>query len=453
MGAAASLLSSPTQGADSVFQRITPSSEQVDYLQDKWHELRDFISPPLGTLFALPTSTWIQGSYKYQTLLRPFADEEFDLDMGFYFGWSGGDPYRPVRLKDAVQSQLTLLVSRIPEAKSVFVPPKKRCCRVHYEKQFHIDVPVYHLNQTSDSRRLACQNDVWETSDPKTLYQWFRARIVNTDRQQVRRLICYLKAWARLRLSGDARPSSILLTVLVVESAYLSTFRTDMDDDEALAEVLAIIKNRLDASSVVENPVNRAENLNRLSPDGLRSFLSQLESARVFARAAVTAPNLLIAAQHLEWLFSYMVPFPDTVDDRVLREASRRLATVEPDVQIRVTSNDHLVGVERNQVPNARKRCTLTFQVVNSTAFPPGSLYTWTVRNRGSEAEGVNQLGHIQSGLNRTSVRESTLYNGRQSMDLTIRDPNGRLVGFRRIPVNISGDALVSPYRRVYGRR
>jgi hypothetical protein len=453
MGTGNALLFSVDPQEDTLFRRVTPLAEQVEYLQDRWHELRDAISPTLSARFSVPTSTWIQGSYKYQTLLRPFAKEEFDLDLGFYFEWTGLQKYTAKQIKAGVQSRLAELVSALRDARSLTTPPKERCCRLNYENQFHIDVPVYHLDPPADVRELAREKGTWERSDPKALYKWFRDRIVRTDRAQVRRLICYLKAWARLQLSGDARPSSILLTVLVLDAVYAASFRTDLDDDDALLNALIAVGDRLKQQRVVPNPVNRAEDLNRLSEGGLSTFLNQLDTAIVFVRAATSAADVLTSARHLEWLFAYMVPFPDTIRNPRLREAARATSAVEPEVAVRQTSNDHLMRSERNEAPAVRKNYALDFQVVNATAFPAGSHYSWVVRNAGADAEVVNDLGHSQQGVNKTAVREHAKYNGRQYMDLTIRH-NGSVVGFRRIPVDISGDALASPYKKVrYGPR
>ena len=105
----------------------------------------------------------------------------------------------------------------------------------------NIDVPCYHLNPDADQRALATENNEWEDSDPKALYQWFTTAFDDALRDRVRRFISYIKAWAALNLDGAEtdQPSSVLLTVLVADACLELDDDVLSPDDEGFAQIVA----------------------------------------------------------------------------------------------------------------------------------------------------------------------------------------------------------------------
>ena len=179
-------------------RRIRPSESQFEDQQARWNELRDFLLPVLSAQSGHSTRSWLQGSYKFGTQIRPVRKgEEFDIDLGVYFCWDG-NPYqggfRPATLKSFVQSALLAFAGENADVSSVSEPAKPRCCRIHFQGDFHIDVPCYHLDPDADQRALATEDDEWEYSDPKALYQWFTSTFDDAMRDRVRRFIRYMKA-------------------------------------------------------------------------------------------------------------------------------------------------------------------------------------------------------------------------------------------------------------------
>ena len=72
--------------------RIIPSETQQELQQERWNDLADYLTDVLHELTDYSISTWLQGSYKFATQIRPPSkDTEFDIDLGIYFKWSG-DP-------------------------------------------------------------------------------------------------------------------------------------------------------------------------------------------------------------------------------------------------------------------------------------------------------------------------------------------------------------------------
>jgi hypothetical protein len=426
-----------------LYGRVTPTTKQREFLQEKWNELANHLKVELAT-WGYPISTWLQGSYKYGTLIKPIhKSEEYDVDVGVYFEW---DPKKveltpsPGQLRDWVQSELLAFKRINLDVKQVVVPAKERCSRAVYEQQFHIDTPTYHLNTNTDKRRLACLSGKWEESDPKVLYKWFKKAVGTDNRDLLRRLIRYLKGWAAVVFdeAPDSRPSSIFLTVLVTEEfrQMLIARVFGIDDDDALARVIQKIYERLLFDRKVLNPVDESEDLNRISEEAWDPFLTRLTVLNDAAQAATEAEDEATAALAWSEAFSFLMPLPETDELEVFEESSGRALMQLPEIQVQVlTKKDgEVLATYMNEVPSVPKGHYLKYTIANRHVVPNFATIEWTVRNDGAEADYIGDLGHTQGGIGLFSVERPTAYIGKHYMDCVIRS-NGMLYAARRIPV------------------
>lgn len=434
------------QAEQTLYGRVTPSPEQREFLQQQWNALADHLRLRLGE-HGYSVSTWLQGSYKYGTLIKPVRlGEQYDVDLGLYFEWEArGAQIEPTpgQLRAWVQRELLVYKVQHPELKEVSEPAKERCSRAIYEKQFHIDTPTYHLDPDTDRRRLATLSGKWEDSDPKALYKWFKAAVAESDREQLRRMIRYLKGWAAVAFDGAeaARPSSILLTVLVAQiyqAMWWDRFG-GMDDDDALASIIKAMHEQFSDSRDVWNPVDEKESLNRINKDAWPAFMSRLTALKDCAENAQAAEDEFAAAAAWSEAFGHLMPLPETDEIEITDAASRSAVMQIPDVQIDVGEESEFktaVATHRNEVPNVGKGRFLRFTILNPQIVPAMSQVEWTVRNDGAEATTLGDLGHTRGGIGLHRVEERTAYVGKQYMDMIIRC-NGVVYAARRIAVHI----------------
>ncbi|MEM4987229.1 CBASS cGAMP synthase [Collimonas sp. H4R21] len=443
MGKASTLFNG--SGEQTLYKRVTPTLAQRDFLQEQWNALADHLSAKLSSDYDYPISTWIQGSYKFGTLIRPVhSGEEYDVDVGVYFEWAedGHATPAPAQLREWVQRELVAYKASCSDIKRIDEPAKERCSRAVYTKQFHIDTPVYHLDRSKNRRRLACLSGKWEESDPKAIYTWFRDSVDAGGRDQLRRLVRYLKGWAAVAFEDapESRPSSILLTVLTTEAFKAEWFRRfiGMDDDDALIAIIKVIHDRLFNNSSVLNPVDARENINRIPADKWDGLLTRLQALRDAAEYAENAPDEAAAALAWSEPFSFLMPLPAAHEVEVIDEGSGRAIMQIPEIEIEVFSRNpkQSVGRHRNEVTSVAKGRDLTFTIVNSHIIPAYATVEWTVRNDGEESDAIGDLGHRRIGIRALSVNEKTCYAGIQYMDCIIR-LNGAVYAMRRVPVNI----------------
>jgi Adenylyl/Guanylyl and SMODS C-terminal sensor domain/Cyclic GMP-AMP synthase DncV-like, nucleotidyltransferase domain len=446
MGVAASLFfSSNDTEKQTLHRRITPSAEQMQEQQDRWNELADHVMSDLRTETGCPIRSWLQGSYKYRTQIRPpRVGDEFDIDLGIFVCWPGqadSGPHRPGDLRNALDISLQAYAASTDAVRSLDNPPKPRCSRIHYDRDFHIDIPIYHLDPEADERTLAAAGG-WEISDPKALYLWFKNKFDDTTRARVRRQIRYLKCWAALKWRiDDGRPCSVLLTVLAADAfARLRDDQIGADDDTLLA-LLREIANRVARGRRVRNPANPGEDLNRLTDQQWTAFSNGLNDFIGIAASACALDDEIEAADYWSRAFAHFFPMPDFRTALATDSAAKSHALVPmtvPDVFMRAVGkrNPNIKLTGKNAIGPIPKECTITFEIVDPWRLPPGTTVDWMVRNEGDEAEYINDLGH-RAGSGFTAT-ESSAYTGTHFMDCILRQ-NGRIYASRRIPVRISG--------------
>jgi hypothetical protein len=420
-------------------RRITPTADQREEQQGRWNDLRHYLIGDLAEKTGLTMASWLQGSYKFGTQVRPVSGGEFDVDLGMYFSWAGSaddGSYSPEQIKRLVHISLVRYAAEAgEEVLEVLDPPKERCARIRFTGKFHIDVPAYHLDPDADERSLATETKGWEDSDPKALYLWFREKFEDDEHTLVRRLIRYLKIWSALNLD-DCFPS-VVLTVLVCDAFDRLSEHEVASDDVAIKNVAGAIAARLRSSSEVPNPVNRMENLNRFDDDKTLQLASELEALVATAELALAAATEADAAVHWTSAFHHFFPAPDQATN-VITETALVPVSFDPQVRVEATApNGARTFVNTNRIGPIPKKCSITFTLNNSNNLPAGARVRWIVRNEGSEAELTNDLGHrAGEGYQAT---ENSAYRGTHYMDVVVTSAAGSVLGFKRIPVEISG--------------
>jgi hypothetical protein len=447
--------------SETLHRRITPTADQFTTQKDRWNDLAEFLVKRLTEGSGYSIRTWLQGSYKCRTQIRPrMVGAEFDIDLGIYFEWKGepedGD-HTPKELKAFVQNALIDYQYDEDNEATGVADPKERCCRIAFAPDFHIDVPCYHLDSERDARTLATETKGWEVSDPKQIYEWFKDCQEDVPRKKLRRLIRYLKMWAALRIDEAERPSSILLTVLAAEAFDSIDLDVVLDDDDILEETATLIANRLDDDPTVPNPVNPDEELNRLKIGAVVKLVAKLRELASIGERARLAADISAAAEIWSEAFDQFFPMPEDTEEGTQALAKSQAIAVyayTPDIIVTATPRDNrdvkpIQGL--NEIRPVPKDCDIDFAIARPDLLPAGCTLKWTVRNHGREAAMENDMGHV-AGTG-TSVERHTAYNGDHAMDLTVF-LGGRPVGRRRIAVKVRGPAIPprNPPRRRYGR-
>ena len=449
MGIASNLFYSTETDKQTLHRRIIPSDEQQQSQQERWNDLEEYLRGDLVEKSGYPITSWLQGSYKFATQIRPSKKgEEFDIDLGIYFGWPGTHEdgnYGPGQLKSLTQSSLeTYMKDAGDEVIEVVTPPKNRCSRIRFTGDFHIDVPSYHSDPNQYKPALATEEDIWENSDPKALYEWFKSSASDDDSAQLRRLVRYIKMWAALHFKDNgSRPTTILLTVLMTEAYVVLTTNEKNGDDLAFKISVEKIIERLNTNLTINNPVDGSESINRLDNQSFALFVSKLNELREISVRALKANGEFESAAVWQEAFYHFFPVPT-----VAQGDKKNFALVPvkfiPEVSVEAVPKDNnnfrYSGI--NEIGPIPKECKLFFVITNANFLPTGTKIEWVARNEGQDAEYQNDLGHFAG--NGIKINDYTAYKGTHFMDVIVKSVFGEILGFRRIPVRVSGTVIPS---------
>jgi len=276
--------------------RLKQSRKNIEATIIKYFQNKEGVSVP---------KFWIQGSYKMGTMIRT-KDDTCDADLGVYF------LTKPTVTASTAQRYVHTAVSDITTAGAEH---RKKCVRVIYSGDYHVDLPVYYKEANDTHPSLAYKDNGWELSDPKEFYEWFKSK--KDDKGQLLRIIKYLKVWCNLR--AFKTPSGIALSVWGA-SYFVSNDR----DDIAFLDTLKKIQSNLNANCDCYIPTTPQDNLTgKLDVNQKNKFKDALNSIITDGTAAIASKNQLAASKL--WQNHLGDRFPDGADEDVdAKESSLR---------------------------------------------------------------------------------------------------------------------------------
>lgn len=188
-------------------------------------------------------SFFAQGSYATKTMVETGSDIDIDLAISFPLDIIANDDCRIIKgyVRDSIDSY-----NRIIEI-------KKPCITVNYQKDIHVDLPVYAIYNEDYYLAVGKENGdnfEWQKCDPKGLNSYFNDYLSYNN--QLRRIIRYIKKWKSLKFNNDNEmPPSIAMTILACEH-YEEKKENGKDDD--LTAFYSLVKKIWNLLPMVDDP-------------------------------------------------------------------------------------------------------------------------------------------------------------------------------------------------------
>lgn len=202
----------------------------------------------------------------------------------------------------------------VEEATSEKPQHRRKCVRVLYMGDYHIDLPIYYKESETDNAEnphLAVKNTGWSVSDPKEFKDWFNRQ--KDEKGQVTRIARYLKAWCDNR--NKKMPSGLAMTVLACRN-----INHDDRDDICLKNTLQAIKNSLERNWSCVMPTTPNDDLLENYSGSKDYFFESINSFIEDAEQAIQEDNQRKASKWWQkHLGSY---FPDGEDRDVDKQES-----------------------------------------------------------------------------------------------------------------------------------
>lgn len=260
-------------------EEIELPDNKIESLRHGRDAIRNKIKNDFSVKGILQPKFHMQGSYKMGTMIQTLPDIEYDIDDGIYL--------QHFKDKERFNWDSTKMIHdeffNILKNHTNNVENKNTCIRVRYAKNFHIDLPIYVIQE--DIAYLAHLEKGWIISDPKALYKWFLDKNMENN-GNLKDIIKIIKSWKdKLNYDSEIIDLCGLAITILVGKNYLH----DESITRALLLTLSEIVNSLEKNCVCYKPVDpKNEDLfvnhtyiqkNDLILE-LSSFIDKIEEAR-----------------------------------------------------------------------------------------------------------------------------------------------------------------------------
>jgi hypothetical protein len=448
MGQSANVFHSSDESKETLNKRVTLLPEQVDYARLKKNHLLSYLKSELSARFKILVRYWLQGSYKNHTLIRPVGKgEEFDIDAGVYLLFNAEKKGVQADYAKSILREVLVDYCSINE-EAHLKDPKPNCERISYPEYFHIDLPLYYLDEDTGDCRLATENSGWIDSDPKSFQDWFDYKVSelsDLQKSRLRRIIKYFKTWVALK--GVTLPS-IAITTYVTDQYH------DFEgDDDTFAQNSANLANHLRRGEGIKSPINGVdlvggndEEKSNLQKE-LVCLLQSLREVNVSASASEAHPYWTAILEHI------YPPVAEIGDQSTGSNLPAR--TLPPMIKVRKEDkNGKFVEDSTAESIIGYIDEKLKFSITNIDSYPLNSIVKWMVRNKDKDASLVNDLGHLKVIGISDVCDEHCGYRGTHYMECVI-ESNGIVQGAKSIKVKLNGMSrpLRNPPRNKYGPR
>lgn len=421
--------------------RIKLTQTQKDYVIAVRDECLPFIKRTLSRRVGHEIKHWIQGSYKNNTLIRPVQKgQEFDIDIGLYI-FAEETIFIDATDVKARLRQTLLDYSNSTTTYSTSVPePKQNCERLVFEAlSFHLDFPLYRIDESKGICSLASESGDWIDSDPRALQDWFDQKtsgLDNIQKARLRRLIQYFKTWVSLvwRDEPKGRMPSIAITVIAAEY-----YRENQFDDIAFMHFSQNVEAYFSHNEKLQSPVN-GDDLLKFDHEQLESLRSELQQlvrrVRLIEQAQTNAQKFIYWSEIFEYMFPPVMEHPWLNDNG---KAMLPAMSTPPEIKtVHKLKGNQIRRTSTNEDVTAYKGEKLLFSIQNSSKYPSTALCTWTVRNQGESALSQNDIGHVVEDDISAEREENCEYDGVHYMECVITN-HAVVLGINSIKVKIHG--------------
>lgn len=430
----------------------------------KYEQVGEWLDVEGSALQPYKPEIFPQGSMLLGTTVRPCDDQgEYDIDLVCHL---------TIKKESITQKDLkTKVGARLKEDEKInrVLEESRRCWRLNYPRQFHLDVlPAIPNEQQPPTGILITDKELrlWQKSNPKAYAEWFHQRMqVAVVRQKVlivqaesayktiedvpewkvrtplQRAVQILKRHRDIYFADDDenRPVSIILTTLAAK-AYRNQDNIVDTINDIVRDMPQHIELR-DDKWWVENPVEPDENFAdkwNEKPERRVAFFRWLKRVQVDFEQALKSSSLMTVTDRLSIVLGahdiHMAAkslgiatstLPTNTSKRTLPyvpplgDTQHVLQLKEP-IQIRYKAR--ISGTVHH--PSGKKLWTLTDRPVPkfvllkfmvSTNTPGPYIVKWQVVNSGEEARAENQLrgDFYESNISQGHVRrEPTKFLG-----------------------------------------
>lgn len=148
------------------------SQTQFLLAEDHYHSICEWLGSSESPLARFTPKLYPQGSVALGTTVKPIRGEEYDVDLVCELAVNYRTVPHPVLLLDLIEARM-----RDNEIYRPKLERKRRCLRVNYEHDFHLDILPACPDPASGEDCLVVpdrEDTYWRASNPKGFVRWFK---------------------------------------------------------------------------------------------------------------------------------------------------------------------------------------------------------------------------------------------------------------------------------------
>lgn len=307
---------------DAIGQKLRLSETAYGQARDRYHAVAEWLNADGSNLRQFDPDIFSQGSFRIRTTVRPVGDTEYDIDLVCIVDATTSDFPQPVALLDLIEARL-----REHGTYKSMVERKRRCIRLNYANEFHMDIlPACPNPSGFKFHREHCllvpdrELHDWVDSNPRGYAKWFeykeeqaiisfKKRAEPVPEQQtyeekttLNRAVQLMKRHRDFTLADVPeyeRPISIVLTTLAA-----SNYDGTLSVIDALHNIVTRIASEvrqaetIGARLTVANPTNEKEDLSERWEDrkiyaGFKKWLNAITADLSELRNTTGVPQII----------------------------------------------------------------------------------------------------------------------------------------------------------------
>lgn len=214
----------------------------------------------------------VQGSMAMATVVQN-DNNDYDIDVAIVFDKSNLGELSPLQARRVVCKALEKKCGQFntsPECKT-------NCVRVQYADGYHVDFAVYRRFREEGKTEYTYEHagTEWKTRNPAAITKWFLDE-VKAKGTELRKVVRLSKMFCKSRVGWVNMPGGLIQSV-VCDEVFASEYERI---DEIFYNTMVAVKNRLEESTEVSNPVDTDLSLLTAQNhyDKMDNWLSRLSS-------------------------------------------------------------------------------------------------------------------------------------------------------------------------------
>jgi hypothetical protein len=311
---------------------LVDAAESLDIPQSRWEDVikkykaaGNFLSANPSALAKFNPEVYPQGSLAIGTCVKPLGRDEFDLDLVCEMAIPASMTQQEI--KNAVGNRF-----KEDGTYREMLEEKKRCWRLNYANQFHVDILPAKPGTNGTQAILVPDKELsrWKPSNPRGYAKWFMAQATGSfehyrgtvtevaaavepiqepaarARYPLQKAIQLLKRHRDVMFSNrsdkENAPISIIITTLAAK-AYEGHESVILTMRYLVSHMPKLIEREAEGRAWVRNPTNHAENFADkwlTDPGCERAFNAWIAKAQRDTHSLAMAQGISVVAERLE---------------------------------------------------------------------------------------------------------------------------------------------------------